>query len=63
MIPLIFERIKTNVPSKYFMYNTLLDFIRSICLIDETRKFLLKEGSVTLEKIYEAKNELPKCFL
>lgn len=48
MIPLLFEQIKNNVPPKYFIYNTLLDFIRTICLIDESKKFLAKEGSVTL---------------
>ena len=60
MIPLVFDRIKRSVPSKYFMYNTLLELIKQICIIEEAKKFLEEHGTLTLEKIYSAKCELPK---
>lgn len=32
LIPTIFERVKKQVPDKYFIYNSVLDFIRQICI-------------------------------
>ena len=55
MIPLLFSRVKSSVPQKYFMYNTLLDFIKQICIVEEAKKFLDEQGSLTLEKVYDNK--------
>ena len=58
MIPQVFARIRHRVPPKYFMYNTLIELIKQICIIEEAKKFIDEHGIVTLETIYEAKCEL-----
>jgi len=63
LIPLVFERIKTNVPTRYFMYNTVLDLIRQVCIQAEAREFIELEGGLTLQKIYDSKCELPQVYL
>ena len=46
------------MPPKYFMYNTLIELIKQICIVEEAKKFIDVHGIVTLETIYEAKCEL-----
>ena len=40
MIPVIFSRVKNHVPAKSFMYGTILDLTRVICMVEEAKNFL-----------------------
>lgn len=59
LIPLIFERIRICMPVKYFIYNTVLDLIRQMCILPETIEFIELEGGLTLQRIFDSKCELP----
>ena len=63
LIPLIFERIRTCMPVKYFIYNTVLDLIRQMSILPETKEFIELEGGLTLQKIFDSKCELPQVYL
>ena len=58
MIPQVFSRIRHSVPAKYFMYNTLIELIKQICIVEEAKKLIDEHGIVTLETIYNSKCEL-----
>ena len=63
MIPMIFARVQRRVPSKYFIYNTILDMIRQICIQADGKIFVQDKGSETLEAVYEAKKDLQLLFM
>lgn len=63
MIPMIFARVQRRVPSKYFIYNTILDMIRQICIQADGKIFAQDKGSETLEAVYEAKKDLQLLFM
>lgn len=63
LIPIVFTRIQSHIPQRYFMYNSVLDLIRQVSVQSEAKDFIETEGSLCLQSIYEAKKELPQLYM